>query len=193
MKHLVIILAIFSCSWIARAESWSFDGLALEPGISIKGLSVPIGGLGSNKPSLEMKVGEISLELAKFGFVRVAVIPRVVFKDCILILHEDSPTHGSWALSLLDFMKRHPVMDHADIQGIQIKSGQEGVLVLKARSGKFLPAKGRISLENVDWRDSQGEHSVQAAAIPLDGPLAGCLTWLGDQGPCRYQFAGTIF
>ena len=189
----MLVSVVFCYVGMAWGESLSFNGLALEPGISIKGLSLPIGGLGSNKPSLEMKVGEIALEPAKFGFLRVAVVPRVVFKDCILILHEDSPTYGSWAQSLLDFMKTQPVMENTDIQGIRIEISQEGVLVLKARSGKFLPARGCITLENVGWRDSQGEHLVKAAAIPLDGPSAGCLTWQEDQGSCRYQFTGTIF
>lgn len=155
----------------------------LEPDVSIKGLVIPIGKAESGKAPLFMRVSEIALRPAKIGFMRIAVIPQIVFKDCqIIILGNHSLAKETWSRSLSDFMRCQPLMERAEIQGFQLVCGTEGVnLTVAALEGKFLQSMGQICLHGVVWHDQGGEHSVGDALISLKGASAGCLIWQENQ------------
>ena len=194
MRITVTALAFFSCFWIAYGESMSFEGMALEPGISINGATVPIGGNGIKDSPVVMKVGEITLQPSKFGFVSIAVVPQVIFRNLVLIVNKTTPQKDSWAISLLEFMKKERLVDQAVIQGFELQNNTTDELpVVKSRAGKFFPSRGQITLEGVVIRDENGDQSIQTAIIWLEGPTAGYLVWQGDQGPRFLKLMGSVF
>lgn len=123
-QTLGLCIAILACltgfSMTCRAST-RFEGMAIEPGISIKGISVPIGSLQSKSPALTMKVGEIALEPSRIGIFRTPLVPSVVFKDVTLILH---PATGgsSWGMlfrHLLRIIVRWAMPSSADLKCVQ--------------------------------------------------------------------------
>lgn len=157
-----------------------FEGCVLEPGISLKGLSIPIGQSERTGPLLIMKVSEIFMKPTNIGFLSISVIQRIVFRDCELIIPETSRS-SSWARSLMDFIRNQKFISGAEIQGFKLCYNDGGQIFLKAQGGRFSPLRGQISLHGVVWRDKKGEHVVDSACILLEGISAGYLRWQGDQ------------
>ena len=190
MKVLVTCAACLLCHFHLFAESFSFEDMALEPGMSIKGLTFPISGAGYEKPPVVVKVEEISLQRAKIGFLSIAVVPRIVFKNFCLIIRDPIKKGESWCSALSLFLINHSLMDHADIEGFEIQCiGEHQEILVRARSGKFFPFKRQINLKDVLWSERAVDKLIPSAILMLEGPFSGCLCWI-DKGEWRHLSLG---
>jgi hypothetical protein len=156
--------------------------MAMEPGFSIKGISVPIASNKVEAPQLTMKVEEISMQPAKVGVLKIALIPQVVFKNLKLAVNPKNSTSVPWSRAMAAFMKENGVMDHAVIQGIEIFSTEGAGPHVKAREGKFLVSSETIRLLGVEMTDQDGGRYLPDASLLLEGPSAGSLVWKTSDG-----------
>jgi hypothetical protein len=178
-------IAMLACltgfSLTCRASA-HFEGMAMEPGFSIKGISVPIASNKVEAPQLTMKVEEISMQPAKVGVLKIALIPQVVFKNLKLAVNPKNSTSVPWSRAMAAFMKENGVMDHAVIQGIEIFSTEGAGPHVKAREGKFLVSSETIRLLGVEMTDQDGGRYLPDASLLLEGPSAGSLVWKTSDG-----------
>lgn len=182
-QTLGLCIAILACltgfSMTCRAST-RFEGMAIEPGISIKGISVPIGSLQSKSPALTMKVGEIALEPSRIGIFRTPLVPSVVFKDVTLILHP-ATGESSWGDALSAFAKDNREMGNAVIRRFEVRT-EDQQSCLKAVEGRFQASKEAIVLKGVEFATHDIEARFPEAFLLLKGPQSGCLVWSSADG-----------
>ena len=176
---LIFVYSILFASTFKAFGALEFEGMTLEPGVSIKGISVPIYDPSSQQIALTMYVGEISVEPAKVGFMKINVFPRIVFRDCILILVQ---SNDSWCRALAAHLKENAVTSNALIHSIKLtRESRWGELYLEANSARFYPQMGKIDLEGVTWLEGESKRHAPKAAISLEGK---------DRGSVIPEFSG---
>ena len=178
---IAMLACLIGFSMNGRASA-RFEGMAMEPGISIKGISVPIGSNKVEAPQLTMKVEEIAMQPAKVGVLKIALLPQVVFKNLKLAVNPKNSTSVPWSRAMAAFMKENGVMDHAVIQGIEIFSTEGGGPHVKAREGKFLVSSEMIRLLGVKMTDQGGDRYLPDASLVLGGASPGTLVWRTGDG-----------
>jgi hypothetical protein len=174
-------------------SSWGaahFEGMVLESGVSIKGITVPIGVVDQHAPLLTMSADEIALQPAKVGIFRLSLIPQVVFKNLKLKLHADKNSSSHWNKAMASFIKENGAMGSAAIQGFELISDSDDGVRVTALEGEIITSKDLIKLHGVQMHTKDGLQSVPDASLVLEGPSAGHLIWRsGDESHCTAMIA----
>jgi hypothetical protein len=174
-------------------SSWGavhFEGMVLESGVSIKGITVPIGIVDQHAPLLTMSADEVALQSAKVGIFRLSLIPQVVFKNLKLKLHAHKNGTTHWDKAMASFIKENGAMGSAAIQGFELISDLDDGVRVTALEGEINSSKDLIKLRGVQMHTKDGLQSVPDASLVLEGPSAGHLIWRsGDESHCTAMIA----
>jgi hypothetical protein len=166
-------------------SSWGavhFEGMVLESGASIKGITIPIGVGNQHAPLLTMSADEVALQSPKVGIFRLSLIPQVVFKNLKLKLHAHKNGTPHWDKAMASFIKENGAMGSAAIQGFELISDSDDSVRVTALEGEINSSKDTIQLRGVQMHTKDGLQSVPDASLVLAGPSAGHLIWQsGDE------------
>ena len=183
--RIALLLVCFSEGTMSSWGAVHFEGMVLEPGVSIKGITVPIGVVDQHAPLLTMSADEVALQSAKVGIFRLSLIPQVVFKNLKLKLHAHKNDTSHWERAMASFIKENGAMGSAAIQGFELISDSDNCFRVTALEGEIITAKDMIKLRGVKMHTKDGLQSLPDASLVLEGPAAGQLIWRsGDESQC---------
>ena len=175
--RIALLLVCFSAGTMSSWGAVNFEGMVLESGVSIKGITVPIGGVDQHAPLLTMSADEVALQPAKVGIFRLSLIPQVVFKNLKLKLHAHKNGATHWDRAMASFIKENGAMGSAAIQGFELISDSDDGVRVTALEGEIITSKDTIKLHGVQMHTKDGLESVPDASLVLEGPSAGHLIW----------------
>jgi hypothetical protein len=188
--RIALLLVCFSAGTMSSWGAVHFEGMVLESGVSIKGITVPIGVVDQHAPLLTMSADEVALQSAKVGIFRLSLIPQVVFKNLKLKLHTHKNGTTHWDRAMASFIKENGAMGSAAIQGFELISDSDDSVRVTALEGEINSSKDLIKLHGVQMHTKDGIQSVPDASLVLEGPSAGHLIWRsGAESHCTAMIA----
>lgn len=135
--------------------------------------------LGANvaEPSVRMLCGEIGMERARVGFLRVGLLRFPVVRGMELRLRDGSPT---WASDFFVYARAEEWLSNANVRGLHIVAG-DGRTLLRAATAKL-----NLPLETLDLGEIKlniGGHVIDEkfARIWLQGSKEGILELPGKE------------
>lgn len=167
MKGLLVIIIIHALA--ATAAHGQESLLAKLKGV--KGLKVSLGA-DAAEPSVRMLCGEIGIERARVGFLRVGLLRFPVIRDMKLQLAEGSTT---WASDLWAYARQEEWLGRAEIRGLTIVAS-ENQMLLRAESAKLNASLATLDLQNVTINIDGHTTEKKFARISLHGSEEGILT-----------------
>lgn len=141
---------------------------------SAKGLVLPIGS-DSAKPTMRFSCGSVQMERKSLGFLRIGVLPQLVFEDVELRI-TDSADSKKWAQELKSFFLTNSSSATAQIKGFRVLPavGEGSVSASRAR---FDFNSQSLVLESVEAKLSHGNTiSHSQGLLHLEGVDAGRLS-----------------
>ena len=136
----------------------------------VKDLKISLGA-NAAEPSVRMLCGEIGMESARIGFLRVSLLRFPVIRDMKLQLAEGSTT---WASDLWAYAQQEEWLGHAEIRGLTIVAS-ENQMLLRAESAKLNASLATLDLQNVTINNDGHTTEKKFARISLHGSEEGIL------------------
>jgi len=163
------VLAAVTATPVLAAPTGLLSSFALAKAKGLR-LSLPMDG---HAPVLLVECGEISLERARMGFLKIGLIPVMSVDNFELTIVEPSDRRA-WAENFAKFLGAeagHPLLL---IRHFVLKNNQ-GAILLAARKAEKRGTKGVLRLESVSITDGPFAGYAREAKLYLSGPDAGYL------------------
>ena len=141
---------------------------------SVKGLVLPVGS-DSAKPTLRFYCGSVQMERKSFGFLRIGVLPQLVFEDVDLKI-TNSADSKKWAQELKSFFLANSSSAKARFERFRISTATANGFV-SASHARFDPNSQSLVLEGVEAKLSSGNTiNDRKGVVNLEGMDAGRLS-----------------
>ena len=140
----------------------------------VKGLVLPVGPEGS-KPVLKFSCASVQMERKSVGFLRIGVLPQLVFEDVDLRI-TDSADSKKWAQELKSFFLANSSSAKARFKRFRISPATENGFI-SAPHARFDPNSHSLVLEGVEVKMSSGRViNDRKGIVHLEGMDAGRLS-----------------